>query len=110
QVTFQVGNYDTGRPLVIDPVLSYSTYLGGIGFDAGNAIAVDAVRQNHGTGQTGTVNFPTTPGAFRTSLGDTYNAAFITKLNPAGTGLVYSTYLGGGAFTQKVGYGIGGGG
>jgi len=106
QVTFQVGSYDTGRPLVIDPVLSYSTYLGGIGFDAGNAIAVDAAGSAYVTGQTGTVDFPTTIGAFRTSLGDTNNAAFITKLNPAGTGLAYSTYLGGGTFSHTVGYGI----
>jgi hypothetical protein len=106
QVSFQVGSYDTGRPLVIDPVLSYSTYLGGLGFDAGNAIAVDAGGNTYVTGQTGTADFPTTPGAFRTGLGDTYNAAFITKLNPAGTALVYSTYLGGGALSQTVGYGI----
>jgi hypothetical protein len=106
QVTFQVGAYDAGRPLVIDPVLSYATYLGGIGFDAGFAIAVDGDGSAYVTGQTGATDFPTTSGAFRTGLGDTYNAAFITKLNPAGTALVYSTYLGGGMFSQTVGYGI----
>ena len=91
---------------MIDPVLSYSTYLGGIGYDAGTAIAVDAAGSAYITGQTGTANFPTTPGAFRTTLGDTSNAAFVTKLNPAGTALAYSTYLGGGTFSQTVGYGI----
>jgi len=106
QVTFQVGNYDTAMPLVIDPVLSYSTYLGGIGYDAGTAIAVDSNGSAYVTGQTGTANFPTTAGAFNTSLGTANNLAFITKFNPAGTGLVYSTYLGGGLFSHTVGYGI----
>jgi hypothetical protein len=106
QVRFRVGSYDASLPLVIDPVLSYSTYLGGLGYDAGTAIAVDAAGSAYVTGQTGTANFPTTPGAFRTTLGDTNNAAFVTKFNPAGTALVYSTYLGGGTFSQTVGYGI----
>jgi beta-propeller repeat-containing protein/dockerin type I repeat protein len=106
QVTFRVGEYDTARPLVIDPVLSYSSYLGGVGYDAGTAIAVDSAGSVYVTGQTGTADFPTTPGAFRTTLGDTNNAAFVTKFNPAGTALIYSTYLGGGTFSQTVGYGI----
>ena len=92
---------------MIDPVLSYSTYLGGIGYDAGTAIAVDAAGSAlHVTGQTGTANFPTTPGAFRTTLGDTSNAAFVTKLNPAGTRWCTRPILGGDTFSQTVGYGI----
>ncbi|CAN5342623.1 hypothetical protein BH09PLA1_BH09PLA1_00580 [soil metagenome] len=105
-VSFKLGKYDASKALVIDPVLSYSTYLGGTGYDAGLAIAVDAAGSAYVTGQTGTADFPTTTGAFRTDLGGASNAAFITKLNPAGTALVYSSYLGGGLYSQTVGYGI----
>src|SRR5213078_311962 len=74
--------------------LVYSTYLGGSGVDDGFGIAVDALRNAYVTGFTGSTNFPTTAGAFQTTGGDTVDA-FVTKLNPTGTGLVYSTYLGG---------------
>src|SRR5262249_17370647 len=89
QVGFAIGPYDTSQPLVIDPVLVYSTYLGGTGSDSGSGIAVDAAGNAYVTGTTGSANFPTTPGAFQTALrgGD----AFVTKLNPTGTAAVYST-------------------
>jgi Bacterial Ig-like domain (group 3)/MBG domain (YGX type)/Beta-propeller repeat len=78
----------TGNALV------YSTYLGGSGVDTATSIAVDSFGSAYVTGQTQSVNFPTTPGVFQTSNhGGT--DAFVTKLNPAGTALVYSTYLGG---------------
>jgi len=91
RVGFQVAAYDTTRPLVIDPVLSYSTFLGG---GSGFAIAVDATGAAYVVGGTGSADFPTTPGAFDTSFngGDD---VFITKLNAAGSALVYSTFLGG---------------
>jgi hypothetical protein len=72
-------------------VLAYSTYLGGTGYDAGNAIAVDAAGNAYVTGQTFTADFPTTSGAFQTTYGG--SDAFITKINPSGNALVYSTYL-----------------
>ncbi|MGH9930072.1 MAG: SBBP repeat-containing protein, partial [Pyrinomonadaceae bacterium] len=93
-IGFQLGDYDHSLPLIIDPVLVYSTYLGGNGFDQGYAIAVDAVGSAYVTGKTAAANFPTTPGAFQTNY-DGGDAAFIAKLNPEGTALVYSTYLNG---------------
>jgi len=92
-VGFQLGAYDQSRPLIIDPVLVYSTYLGGSGFDQGYAIAVDSLGNSYVTGQTAAIDFPTTSGAFQTKYGG--GDAFIAKLNPSGSALVYSTYLSG---------------
>src|SRR5437762_9357275 len=58
RIGFQVGEYDRGQPLIVDPVLSYSTYLGGSGFDAGTAIAVDSFGNTYVTGFTRSPNFP----------------------------------------------------
>lgn len=161
-VAFEIAAYDSSRPLIIDPVLSYSSFLGGNGEDEANAIAIDStgnayiagstVSSNfptknplqasfHGnqdafvakfnpatsgaaslvystylgsssgnafglgiavdsagnayvTGGTGSTNFPTTPGAFQTVAGSPGDA-FVTKLDPTGSALVYSTYVGG---------------
>src|SRR4029079_6158860 len=90
-IGFQLGDYDRSRPLIIDPVLVYSTYLGGSGFDQGYAIAVDSLGNSYVTGQTAAIDFPTTPGAFQTAYGG--GDAFIAKLNSSGSALIYSTYL-----------------
>jgi hypothetical protein len=91
-VRFGVGAYDHTRPLVIDPlVLGYSTYLGGSKDDYGYGIAVDAAGNAYVGGVTASPNFPTTPGAYNTT--GPYGG-FVTKLNPAGSALVYSTYVG----------------
>ena len=104
QVGFQVAAYDESRPLIIDPVLAYSTYLGGSGaFDYGLGIAVDGAGDAYVTGQTTSSDFPTTMGAFQTSSGGNEDV-FVTKLNSTGSGLVYSTYLGGNG--TDIGYGI----
>jgi hypothetical protein len=93
-VDFSVGDYDPTLPLVIDPALVYSTYLGGSGDDHGFAIAVDGSGDTYITGETGSSDFPTGPGSFDpTYTGGT--EVFVTKLNEHGTGLSYSTYLGG---------------
>lgn len=91
RVGFQVSAYDTTKPLVIDPVLFYSTYLGGGANDDGRAIAVDTAGNAYVAGTTASPNFPTTAGALQTtpSGGD----LFVTKLNSTGSGLIYSTYL-----------------
>ena len=69
QVGFAVGAYDHTQPLVIDPVLSYSTYLGGTGYDQGSGIAVDTAGNAYVTGYTDSTDFPTTAGAYQTTYG-----------------------------------------
>lgn len=92
---FALGAYDARRPLVVDPGLVYSTYLGGSGSDQGHAVAVDASGSAFVTGLAfDSTDFPTTPGAFDVTIGGGTDA-FVTKLDPAGSALVYSTFLGG---------------
>jgi hypothetical protein len=93
QVSFQVAAYDTTRSLIIDPVLSYSTYLGGIGSEGGSGLAVDQAGNVYLTGGTISADFPTV-NALQPNLRGVEDA-FITKLNTAGDTLIYSTYLGG---------------
>ena len=97
QVGFQVGAYDPTLPLTIDPVLSYSTFIGGNNDDVGEGIQVDSAGNAYITGYTTSTNFPTTTGANQTSFGGSFDA-FVTKLNAAGTAAVYSTFLGGSDF------------
>ena len=83
--------------------LIYSTYLGGSSDDEGKGIVVDAAGNAFVTGRTSSINLPTTAGAFQTTFGSVQDA-FVTKLNFAGTGLIYSTYLGGSS--DDEGFGI----
>ena len=99
-VQFRLGDYDRSLPLVIDPVLAYSTLLGGTGWERGSSIAVDSAGNAYVTGQAAVTDFPTTPGAFQTTWIDS-GSSFIAKLNPTGSALVYATYLSG-----AVTYGI----
>ena len=97
-VGFRLGSYDHTKALVIDPVLTYSTFLGGSGGDRANAIAVDADGNVYVAGMTASSNFPVTPGAYQPTnhaAADNSWTAFVTKLNPSGSALIYSTYLGG---------------
>ncbi len=93
-VGFHLAAYDPTLPLVIDPVLSYATYLGG-SMDMAYGIAVDAGGSAYITGWTFSPNFPTTAGVVDTTFGWGTDV-FVAKLNPTGTALVYSTFLGGG--------------
>lgn len=96
-VGFSVGRYDANRPLVIDPVLVYSTYLGGTVDDDPEAIAVDSAGDAYVAGETASTDFPLTTGAFETTNTTGGYSPFVTKLNPTGTALIYSTYVGGSA-------------
>jgi len=96
RVTFAVGSYDLSEPLILDPVLNYSTYLGGSSDDLGSGIAVDASGNAFIAGQTFSTDFPTgTNGAVSPAPSPNSGAAFVAELNPAGTQLLYSTYLAG---------------
>ncbi len=96
-VEFRVGPYDRTKPLVIDPVLVFSTYLGGSATDVANAMAVDASGNVYLAGGTISPDFPVTSGVFQSKLNSApgFGAAFVSKLNAAGTALIYSTYVGG---------------
>jgi hypothetical protein len=91
---FAVGAYDPRYPLVIDPGLDYSTFLGGTGFDFGSGIAVRDGKA-YVIGDTGSDDYPTTPGAFDRTYNGGRADAFVTKLNASGSALLYSTFLGG---------------
>jgi hypothetical protein len=94
KVGVEVKNYDRTKPLVVDPVLAYSTYLGGSGQDSANDIAVDSQGYAYVTGDTSSVDFPTVSPAISSAPNGT-TIGFVSKLNQTGTALVYSTYLGG---------------
>jgi len=103
EVTFRVARYDPKRSLVIDPVLSYSTYLGGGKNDFGQGIAVDSSGNAYVTGYTASTDFPIIDPLQNGNGGGVYSA-FVSKLTADGSGLVYSTYLGGS--TYDIGWGI----
>ena len=92
-VGFEVGSYDSTRPLIIDPVLIYSSFLGGASGEQGLGIAVDGQGSAYLTGSTISTDFPVA-NPFQ-GVKDSAGDAFVVKLNPAGTSFVYSTFLGG---------------
>ncbi|MBI4744941.1 MAG: SBBP repeat-containing protein, partial [Actinobacteria bacterium] len=101
-VGFSLGNYNPNLPLVIDPGLLYSTFLGGSDIDYGFGIALDVLGNAYVIGNTQSSNFPTTVGAFDATHDYGCNI-FVTKLNPQGSDLLYSTFLGG----SDIDYGFG---
>jgi hypothetical protein len=116
RIAFQLGRYDRSRPVFIDPVLAYSTYLGGsgdpnlVGAESGQGIAIDGSGNAYVAGGTNSRDFPVTPGAFQTTYSGTCPVfcstnAFVSKLNSTGAALLYSTYLSGTA-DDAVGLGI----
>lgn len=106
RIGFEVSPYDAAKPLYIDPVISYGTYLGGPQWEVANGIAVDSDGNAYVTGRTFGSDFPVTAGAYDENCGsgnpfcdwdgvNSYSDAFVTKLNTDGSSLVYSTFLGG---------------
>ena len=90
RVAFSIGEYNHSLPLVIDPVLSYSSFLGGSGADAGNDIKLDSAGNIYITGGTTSPEFPHKGNISQKGSFD----VFVTKLNPSGTSLIFSTFIG----------------
>jgi len=111
-IGFALGPYDRSLPLIIDPTLVYSTYLGGgnvtsAANDTGKVIAVDASGDVYVAGSTASYDFPVTTGAYETAFPDPGQyAGFVTKLNPSGSALIYSTYFAGANTGVLTVYGI----
>ncbi len=108
KVKFELGNYDRSKTLTIDPSvnlsnLSFSTFLGGNGADRGYGITTDRAGNVYVTGTTLSQSFPTTAGTFDTTYNNSFDV-FVTKLNPTGSNLIYSTFIGGTGV--DVGFGI----
>ena len=95
RVRFALGAYDHTRTLVIDPLLVYSTYVGGTSWDQGQGIAVDSKGDVYITGWTASSDFPTFHAFQSTFNSMARNEAFVTKLSATGSAVIYSTYLGG---------------
>jgi hypothetical protein len=112
QVTFAVAHYDSSKPLIVDPVLIYSTYLGGELDDTGQAIAVDSLGDTVVAGTTLSLQFPTTSGAFTPSplASNLFGVVFVAKMDPTGTHLLYSSYVGGSGGDSGLGVAIDGSG
>ena len=93
---FKLGSYDPRLPLVIDPVLTYSTFQGGSGSDQAYSVTVDSAGNTYLTGTAESIDLPTqTP--YQPYPNDGKKNAFVMKLNSEGTSLLYATYLGGNA-------------
>ena len=102
EIRFSIANYDATRPLTIDPILNYATYLGGTGTDVAFGIALDSAGDAYIAGATTSTDFPQQnpePATPPTDIA-TNGTAFVSELNPMGTQLLYSTYIGGSGETN----------
>jgi Beta-propeller repeat len=102
EVGFALEDYDRRAALLIDPVLTYSTYLGGSADERPIWSDIDGSGNFYVTGVTSSPDFPTTSGGYQPKYRGN-DDVFVTKLNPAGSGLVWSTYIGGDSFDVAIG-------
>jgi uncharacterized repeat protein (TIGR01451 family) len=112
---FAIGAYDHSRELIIDPVLSFSSYFGGEGNEEATSVAVDSAFNIYLTGSTTSFapsqgnggTFPVTPGVFQPTLNGTQNA-YIAKIDPNGNpaSLIYATYIGGNGIDTPAGIAV----
>jgi hypothetical protein len=108
-VGFRVHEYDRSKPLVIDPVIQYSTLLGGTGGEAAFGLAVDSAGNSYVTGTTRSTDFPTVTPA-QGATGGGARDVFVTKINPTGSAILYSTYVGGSGDEQGIDIAVNGSG
>ncbi|MGE3777276.1 MAG: SBBP repeat-containing protein [Pirellulaceae bacterium] len=101
---FALGTYDAALPLVIDPQIAYASFIGGPGLDQSRSIAVDGSGNAYVTGMIDVgATFPGSQATFDSSQNGDWDA-FVAKLNPAGTGLLYASFIGGSG--KETGFGI----
>lgn len=105
QVTFAVAGYNRREPLIIDPVLTYSTFFGGSSTEETFGIALDSAGNAYVTGFTQSASLDNVPPGVRPTLSGAPDA-FVTKLNPTGTAALYFTYLGGGSTESADGIAV----
>ncbi len=100
QVSFLIAHYDRSRPLIIDPVMSYSTFLGGTAADQANAVVVDSAGNLYVAGSTQSLDLPVSNPLQPANNGGW--DAFVAELSPDGSTLIYSTYFGGSGDDQAT--------
>ena len=106
EIGFRVNAYDRTKRLIIDPALVFATLLGGNSESYGTAVAVDALGNSYVTGFTAATDFPIVNGLQAQIQGYANFAGFVTKIDPTGTNLVYSTYIGGSSGTNLFGIAV----
>lgn len=108
RVKFAVADYDRQQPLVLDPVLNYSTYLGGTNDEIAWAIAVDSNNNAVVAGNTFSTDFPVTAAnvSAEPETSNTFGEIFVTQLNSTGTAELYSTYLSGSSDQGDYAFGV----
>lgn len=106
EVRFALGAYDPSRPLTIDPVLVYSTFVGGEGGATIYSVDLDPLGNVYLCGATASDLFSTTPGAYDPTFNG-YNDAVILKMDPSGANLLFATYLGGTDHEEPRGMAVG---
>ena len=104
EIRFEVAPHDPQQALVIDPSLSYASYLGGNDYDIGTGIAVDSAGNIYVAGTANSLDFPTSPSAYQKELKG--SDIFITKFDPTGRTVLYSTFLGGTSTENATGVSV----